>query len=87
MTSAGGKVTATILQAGGRMTASTDDTISASRDGRVRLGNCDRVVTGGLAVDLSFQNGRRLEHHHATWRNRNLDAGLGITAHWKLASG
>src|SRR6202140_976514 len=38
------------------------------------------AVTGVLAVDPLLQDGRRLEHHHATRRNRHLGAGLRVTA-------
>jgi hypothetical protein len=62
------------------------DALLAGRPGRARLRECERAVSGAVAVDLSLQNGRTLEHHHATG-NRNLDARLEITARWKLASG
>src|SRR3984893_16785963 len=38
------------------------------------------AVGGAVAVDPLLQNGRRLEHHHATRRNRHLGAGLGVAA-------
>src|SRR3979411_414161 len=38
------------------------------------------AVTGAVAVDPLLQNGRRLEHHHATRRNRHLGAGLWVTS-------
>src|ERR1700704_2036384 len=38
------------------------------------------AVSGAVPVDPLLQNSRRLEHHHATRRNRHFGAGLRITA-------
>src|SRR5712671_5496065 len=38
------------------------------------------AVSGAVPVDPLLQNGRRLEHHYATRRNRHLGAGLRITS-------
>ena len=42
--------------------------------------SCSRNATGAVAIDPLLQNGRRLEHDHATRRNRQLGAGLRGTA-------
>ena len=42
--------------------------------------SCSRNATGAVAIDPLLQIGRRLEHDHATRRNRQLGAGLRGTA-------
>jgi hypothetical protein len=66
-----------VISASGCETIVMNQTALKNSDQNVsQYRSCSRDATGAVAIDPLLQNGRRLEHDHATRRNRQLGAGV-----------